>query len=245
MSFISTLFGKSKTGFNPTPYTGYQLPAPTYLKPSEKLTWDILSRRAQGEDVGFDPKRMQLLTELAKSELGRQEEDQLRSAQGTVSQAGLSGNPRVYEALGGRVKRDVGRSLADMLNKLEVEDLTRRNEERDVNTGRLQNFYGQQVNQGTSKQQMDQNAWATYNSQQMENALNDTNLYNQRSSNILGTIGGGAGLLAGGMGGGGGLASLLGGMRMPGTGIGQYDRNMSSSGGGVRSGVIGNRRTSY
>lgn len=209
MSFTSTMWGKSKSGYNAAPYEGYSLNAPQFLPQSEKLTWDILSRRAQGEGVGFDPARYAALVDLTKSQLARQEEDQLSSAQGALSAAGLSGNPKAYEAMAGRVKRDTGRSLADELNKLNIEDLTRRNEERDINTGRLQNFYGQQVDQGSRKQQLDMNAWAQLERNKALQTEMDMQAASEQRNNIRGDISGGLGLLAGGFG-GGGLASLAG-----------------------------------
>lgn len=155
MGFWSSLFGGGGGGsktpeFEFQPYTGHRPPLPKYTRETEDLYKNIIFNRAQGNDVGFDPERTRLLIDLVKSQIGQQEEDQLRSAQGAVSRSGLSGNPRAYEALAGRVKRDSGRQLADSLSKISIEDLTRRNEERDVNTERLGNFnlfnFGQENN---------------------------------------------------------------------------------------------------
>lgn len=141
------LWGRSKKksdqpAFEFQPYSGLRPPridanGKEYLRPTQDLTQKTVMDRSQGIGVGYDPERRQLLTELVKSQLGQQEEDQLRSAQGQISASGLSGNPRAYEALAGRVKRDTGRQLGDSLSKIAIEDLGRANEERDINTARL------------------------------------------------------------------------------------------------------------
>lgn len=142
MAFFG-LFGKKKgSSFDFQPYSGLRPPridanGKEYLRPTQDLTQKTVMDRSQGIGVGYDPERRQLLTDLVKSQLGQQEEDQLRSAQGQISASGLSGNPRAYEALAGRVKRDTGRQLGDSLSKIAIEDLTRANDERDANTGRL------------------------------------------------------------------------------------------------------------
>jgi len=242
MGFLDFLTGSGKSSYTAQPYTGYKLPAPTFLKPSEKLIWDTLRARSQGEGVGFDPKRRLELAELTKSDLARQEEDQLREAQGRLASSGLSGNPRAYEALAGRVKRDTGRSLADSLMRLDVEDLTRRNEERDINTGRLQNFYGQQVGQGESKQGMDQSAWATNQGNMQAMAqMNDAAAASKREA-TKGLISDTLGLVASPFTGGGSMAMMGGGGKGLSPSVaamyGGFDPKMSSAGGGYRSSYI-------
>lgn len=142
---LGKLFGggkkKSKQpAFQFQPYGGARPPSPEFLRPAEALTWNTISKRSQGQDVGFDPARREALTALVKSELGKREEDELRSARGAISSSGLSGNPRAAEALSGRVSRDIGRTLGDELAKISIEDLTAANEEKRENTGYLQDF---------------------------------------------------------------------------------------------------------
>lgn len=142
-------------GYEFKPYSGLRPPRidtkdKEILRPTQAQTYDILMKRSRGEGVGYDPQRRELLAKLVKNELAAQEEDQLRSAEGAISQAGLSGNPRAYEALAGRVKRDTGRNLENSMSRIAIEDLTRANEERDINTARLQDLntfnFGQENN---------------------------------------------------------------------------------------------------
>lgn len=149
---------KLKNAMSDYPYNPYagsrppniDRPGYEYLRPTQDLTQKTVMDRSQGIGVGYDPQRRQLLTDLVKSQLAQQEEDQYRSAKGAISASGLSGNPRAYEALAGRVKRDTGRQLGDSMAKIAIEDLTRANEERDVNTGRLMDLnsfnFGQENN---------------------------------------------------------------------------------------------------
>lgn len=127
-------------GFAPQPYSGLRPQRPEFLKPTEKLTYETLSRRSQGQDVGYDPKRSELLRGLVKSENNARLEDDLRDANGRLSSSGLSGNPRAYEALAGRTRRDSARSLNDNMSKIAIEDLTYASNERDINTARLTDF---------------------------------------------------------------------------------------------------------
>lgn len=143
------------SSFDFQPYSGLRPPridanGKEYLRPTQDLTQKTVMDRSQGIGVGYDPERRQLLTDLVKSQLGQQEEDQLRSAQGQISASGLSGNPRAYEALAGRVKRDTGRQLGDSLSKIAIEDLGVAQQERDINTARLTDLnkfnFGQENN---------------------------------------------------------------------------------------------------
>ena len=138
---------KSTPQFDYQPYSGARPTAPQYVGASEKAIYDTILPRSQGVGVGYDPARRAAQEALIKNELGAQEEDQLRSARGAISSSGLSGNPRAYEALAGRVKRDTGRNLENSLSRISIEDLTRANEERDINTQRLQNFSNFQFGQ--------------------------------------------------------------------------------------------------
>jgi len=127
-------------GFQFQPYGGVRPPQPEFLRPTEKQLYEILSNRSKGIDVGFDPQRRQLLTELATSQNMQRRNDDVRSAAGSLAAAGLSGNARAIEASKGRVERDSARSLQDSITQIAIEDLTRANDERDINTQRFQNF---------------------------------------------------------------------------------------------------------
>lgn len=130
-----------------------------YLRPTQDMTQQIIMDRAQGKGVGYDPERMRLLTDLVKSENQQRREDDVRAANGRLSSSGLSGNPRAYEALAGRVNRDSARSLNDNLAKISIEDLTRANEERDVNTARLQDLNSFNFGQENNAADFDLNVW--------------------------------------------------------------------------------------
>ena len=108
-----------------------------FLRPTQALTTDIISPRAQGIGVGYDPERRTTLEALLKSNLDKRQEDEVRSAQGMAGRSGLSGNLAAQNALEGRVRRDVGRTYGEGLANITIEDLARANQERDTNTERL------------------------------------------------------------------------------------------------------------
>jgi len=127
-------------GFDFERYSGRSVQDPTYLREVEKQIYEILSKRAAGEGVGYDPARRSAQEALIQSSLKRRESDQLRDAAGRRSAAGLSGNLRAAEATSGRIQRDNSQDMSDALSRISIEDLTRANEERDVNTERLRQF---------------------------------------------------------------------------------------------------------
>lgn len=189
MSIFSKLFGGGKgSSYEAAPYTGRTAPSVSFLRPVEKQIYEILMRRSLGQDVGFDPERRRLLTELVKSEIGKQEEDQLRAAKGALFTAGLSGNPRAYEAMSGRVKRDVGRTLGDEMARIAIEDLTRANEERDINTARLQALNEFNFNQENQAAASDLNQYQATEAARQAAADNALIRGALRSSGISGLI---------------------------------------------------------
>lgn len=107
------------------------------LRPVQTLYTGLVANRAQGNDVGYSPEWMKSSQALINSELNKAQEDRLRDTRGSLSAQGLSGNPRAYEATAGRVQRDTQRELQDAMSKLTIADMERKNQERDVNTGRL------------------------------------------------------------------------------------------------------------
>lgn len=120
------------------PYEGYKPPAVEYLRPVEKQITDILMRRSQGQDVGYDPQRREeLLNEydIVNKRAGADEESDILNA---LSGTGLSRNIAARDELLGRAKRRRSDDAELYRTRVDVEDLARRNEERDVNTGRLQ-----------------------------------------------------------------------------------------------------------
>lgn len=178
------LFGKKKKGggFDFQPYSGLRPPridanGKEYLRPTQDLTQKTIMDRAQGIGVGYDPERRNLLTDLVRSQLGQQEEDQLREAQGRIASSGLSGNPRAYEALAGRVKRDTGRQLADSLSKIAIEDLGRANEERDANTARLQRLNETNFGQENNAADFDLSVYGQEQGNRARSAAMDNQMY--------------------------------------------------------------------
>jgi hypothetical protein len=119
------------------PYTGYRPPRVSYLRPVEDDITKILRERAAGQGVGYDPARRQELLQDFDIEQGRDLEDQKADIQNRISGMGLSRNPAVYDELMGRATREAGREKNLYRNRVDIEDLGRRNEERDVNTQRL------------------------------------------------------------------------------------------------------------
>lgn len=160
-------------GYDYQPYSGLRPPRvdtadTSILRPTQKQLFDILMARSKGQDVGYAPEWLTQNTELIKSNIGKQQEDQVREARGSLSAAGLSGNPRAIEATTGRINRDAGRSLSDSMTQLSIADLERKNLERDINTGRLQTFNSQ-------------------NFAQENNAANfDLDVYNAEQGNRMG-----------------------------------------------------------
>lgn len=174
----------SAPSFEYQPYAGARPMAPSFTRESEKAIYDTILPRSQGVGVGYDPARRTAAQALLQSTIAKQREDDMREAQGRVAASGLSGNLRAQEALTGRVARDSARSLADQTNALNIEDLTRANEERDINTQRLQNFSNFQFGQGNKVADFDLGVYgAEQGGRERSFGLNeDVRRYDQDSS---------------------------------------------------------------
>ena len=122
------------------PYSGYQPPHVQYLRPVEDLITQTLMRRSQGQDVGYDPARREALLKNYETEQGRSLERQKGDLTNRLSGMGLSRNAAAYDELVGRAGRQAEQERNLYRNRVDVEDLERRNQERDINTGRLQNL---------------------------------------------------------------------------------------------------------
>lgn len=120
------------------PYSGRVVPSPQRLRSVEDLTDEILMRRAQGMDVGFDPARLSGLKSIYDIGAKQQEEEAVQGYNDQLSGIGQSRNLGARQALIGKYRTEAGRERNKYFQGLDVEDLTRANEERDVNTGRLQ-----------------------------------------------------------------------------------------------------------
>jgi hypothetical protein len=102
--------------------------------------------------------------------------------------------------LTGRVQRDIGRSLSDQLGAISIEDLTRANEERDVNTARLQRLNETNFGQENTRSAFDLDV---YNSEQgnrrgaSQDEMARQQMSNQGMSDLLNTGIGAASLFMG------------------------------------------------
>lgn len=201
MGFLSSIFGGKKKSSTPTfDYQPYSGPTPPgidydgvkYLRPTQDLTQKIIGERAQGIGVGYDPRRTELLTNLARNQNQMSLEDSLHSANGQLASSGLSGNPRAYEALAGRARRDSARSLDNNLSQIAISDLERGNQERDANTARLQRLNETNFGQENTRADFGLNQY----NQEQANRINaaefnrGTQQYGQnRQDELLSTLG--------------------------------------------------------
>lgn len=132
------------------PYGGYRPPHIDYdkdgkkienLRPVQQQITDILMRRSKDySDVGFDPKRRELMMKQYdlsnEKNLARQKDDIVNALSGM----GLSRNLGARDELYNRAMEDAQRSRDLYQTEVDIQDMTRANEERDVNTARLQNL---------------------------------------------------------------------------------------------------------
>lgn len=137
--------GSGSSGYEYKPYSGARPSSidangKEYLRPTQDLTQQIIMDRAQGIGVGYDPSWMKLNEDILRSNSDRSLQDTLRTQKGALSSAGLSGNPRAYEATAGRAMRNSNEDMTNAMKALATSDMERKNTERDVNTQRLQNL---------------------------------------------------------------------------------------------------------
>lgn len=181
MSWLSSLFSnkaKSAPTYTPIPYSGRTPESPSYTKESEKAYYDTILPRSQGIGVGYSPEWLSSSQALINSQLNKAQEDRLRDTKGSLSAAGLSGNPRAYEATSGRVQRDTQRELQDAMSKLTIADMERKNQERDTNTARLGQFNQFEFGQGNTAANFDLNKWGQQNQQALASAgMNNQNFW--------------------------------------------------------------------
>lgn len=119
-------------------YSGYRPPQTEYLRPVEKMITETTMRRSQGQDVGYDEARRNALLQNFNIEQARGLETSNRDLQNRLSGMGLSRNAAAYNDLIGQNLRQADQEQNLYRNRVDIEDLARRNEERDLNTERLQ-----------------------------------------------------------------------------------------------------------
>jgi len=129
-------------------YSGRRPESPNFLRPVEEQIKNILMARSQGEGVGYAPERRAAL--LESYDLGRKKDMERSKADinDRLSGMGLSRNLKAVDALYNRAQEDYQTAKDKYVTDVDIEDLERQNEERDVNTARLQDFntfnFGQQ-----------------------------------------------------------------------------------------------------
>ena len=210
------------------PYSGYRPPHVSNLRGVEDLTNRIIMERAQGQGVGYDPARREELLKNFEIQQNRDLSQNQSDIQNRISGMGLSRNPAVYDELIGRANRNANQEKNLYTNRVDIEDLARRNEERDVNTGRLQNLNSFNFGQENNAANFD---LAAYNAEQPNRYRSfdaEQSQYQDPWGTALETAGKVGGLYADYQ--TGGLASTLSGaMQTP-----TYQGIHSSSGPGVR-----------
>jgi hypothetical protein len=167
VSAISSNKGRAKAQ-KIQPYGGPRPPSVgDSFRPVQTMITDTLMRRSQGQDVGFDPKRREELGKLADYDYSLQGRD----ATNRLSGSGQSRNLAARDAILGRVSDSHNRYNMS----LDVEDLTRRADERQRATTELgmlnaQNFgqENQVANFGLNEARF--NAGAVTSNYDMENS---------------------------------------------------------------------------
>ena len=199
-SGLSTGIGKKKGGKPEAPefqsYSGYRPPHVGHLRPVEDQITKILMERSAGQDVGFDPKRREELLQNFNTEQGRDLEDKKSDLQNRISGMGLSRNPAVYDELLGRAEREAGREKNLYTNRVDIEDLAKRNEERDVNTGRLQGLNTFNFGQEDKAADFDLNVYNSENAARNSSYDRRAGSYQDPLGTALELAGKGAGLYA-------------------------------------------------
>lgn len=159
------------------PYSGLRPPRVNYdpnvespvpspgniLRPVQQMITDTVSRRSQGQDVGYDPARRNKLQENFDIQQNRDYENQSADIKNRLAGQGLSRNAAANDDALGRALRAKNEEKAIYTNKIDIEDLARANEERDVNTGRLQALNAQNFGQENTAANFDLNAYNSEN----------------------------------------------------------------------------------
>ena len=187
MGFFQSLFGANAPKTNVSSYSGMKPPAidvngNNYLRGTQDELQKIVQDRAQGIGVGYDPSWMKNSVDVLNSNMARREGDQLRNSAGALSASGLGGNPRAFEATSGRIQRDNTTDLSNAIKALDIQNMERSNQERDVNTGRLQQLNASNFGQENERANFDRGVWGEEQNLGLRaNQLQDSNYWNQVS----------------------------------------------------------------
>lgn len=191
--------GQKKMGvFKPTPYSGMKPPEFKNLRPVEQQITDILMRRSQGQDVGYDPVRLKKMKENfdidqeQRAEVG--EADIINQLSGT----GLSRNLAARDRLLGNYQRENERERNKAFNQYDISDLEAARADKNENTRNLQQWGEFGFGQENSRAQFDQNLWSAengLNAQAVESQNAATQYQNQQKrqfvEDLTGSVGGG------------------------------------------------------
>lgn len=232
---VSALSAKKKNKNRPQvpdfqPYSGYKPPHTSFLRPVEKQITDIVMQRSRGEDVGYDPARREALLENFKIQQDRDLRDSSADIKNRLSGMGLSRNVAANDDLLGRALRHSNEEKNLYTNRVDIEDLARRNEERDTNTGRLQNLNTFNFGQENKVADFDLDVYGQENQARNQNYAQQSNRFDQYEDPWASALESGANMGFGvaGMGMGGSKATPV------------YDPTMSSAGGGYRKDINNN-----
>lgn len=192
-SGISTGIGKKKNNGPQAPqfqpYSGLRPPRVNYnpvnespvaspgniLRPVQQTITDTLLRRSQGKDVGFDPARRDELQKNFDIQQGRDLENSTADIKNRLAGQGLSHNAAATDDLLGRALRNANQEKNLYTNRIDIEDMAKRNEDTTHATDQLQGLnatnFGQEnqaanfdlgvynaENQGKHQNFQDQNA---------------------------------------------------------------------------------------
>jgi hypothetical protein len=161
------------------------------LRPVQNMVTETLMRRSQGQDVGFDPARRTELGKMYDIDFNRAKEQRNNDFQNRLSGSGQSRNLAAYDALINKGNQWADDTRSKYMMGLDVEDLTRRNEERDVNTQRLQNLNTMNFGQENTRANFDLNEYGQgqqFDLQRAEQYDNPWAAALRTGSNIAGTV---------------------------------------------------------
>lgn len=167
------------------PYEGHRPPLPNYTRDVEKQVYETLMRRSQGQDVGFDPRRRDALLENYNIENDRYLDRQTNDIQNRLSGMGLSKNLRAYDALMNRALEDNKRDGDLYRNRVDIEDLTRRSDEKIHNTDQLQAFNNFNFGQENTRANFDLSEYGAEQANRYNSYGTEVQRFNQYQSPLL------------------------------------------------------------
>lgn len=160
---------------------GYQegnIPTGNSFRPVEKQITDILARRSIGQDVGYDPARLQKMKQnydIDANEVNKQREADIVNQ---LSGTGQSRNLGARDILLDRYKRQAELDRQKNFNNYDIADMAEANSEKRENTQGLQRL--NEFNFGQENNVADFDLRAYLAEQGVAQAANNTDLANRR-----------------------------------------------------------------